>query len=120
MSSRPKSTTDHDEIRRWAEIRKGYPTFVAGDTEADCLYITFPEWDDDERSEVVSWPEFFRKFDEAKLMFVYQEKTVSGKLSRLWKLVDRHTGLRPVNASESGMNRLPRRSMPSGRGRKAA
>ena len=34
-------------------------------------------------------PEFFEKFEESRLAFLYQEKTDSGETSRFFKLVDR-------------------------------
>jgi hypothetical protein len=37
----------------------------------------------------VSWNEFFNKFDEKNLAFLYQEKTATGKPSRFFKLISR-------------------------------
>ena len=91
--STSKRTTDHGEIRRWAEARNGRPARVPGTGDggdAGLLRIDFPErQDDDENLEEIGWDEFFEKFDEKKLAFVYQEKTASGKQSRFNKFVSR-------------------------------
>jgi len=42
---------------------------------------------------VLTWGEFFEKFDEAELSFLYQEKTGDGKVSRFHKFIhggDKH------------------------------
>lgn len=92
MSS-SKRTTDHEKIRNWAEARSGKPARVQGTGGADdagLLRIDFPEEnDDDERLEEISWDEFFEKFDEKRLAFVYQEQTVKGEQSRFNKFVTR-------------------------------
>ena len=40
-------------------------------------------------SEEISWEQFFEKFDENKLAFLYQDKTSGGEESRFFKLVKR-------------------------------
>jgi hypothetical protein len=88
-----RMTTDHDEIRKWAEKRGGKPATVAGtergDEEAGILRIDFPEYGNDDKLEEVSWDDFFEKFDESNLAFVYQEETSDGDTSRFGKFVDR-------------------------------
>ena len=37
MASESKTTTDHDEIRRWVEERDGVPASVRGTEEGDEL-----------------------------------------------------------------------------------
>jgi hypothetical protein len=88
--SEAKVTTDHAEIRRWAEKRGGHPTTVkatSGDSQAGILRLDFDP--KDESLKGVSWDEFFRKFDEEKLAFLHQDKTADGKMSRFHKFVDR-------------------------------
>jgi hypothetical protein len=91
MSS--KRTTDHAKIRQWAEARNGKPARVQGTGEPDdagLLRIDFPEAHDDEHElEEITWDEFFEKFDEKRLAFVYQDKTAAGETSRFNKLVSR-------------------------------
>ena len=71
-----KSTTDHDVIRRWAEERGGKPAKVAG-TQPYEIRIDFPSFpgEDDETLEVISWEEFFDRFEEENLVFMYREET---------------------------------------------
>lgn len=91
MSS--KRTTDHAKIRQWAEVRNGKPARVQGTGESDdpgLLRIDFPEDHEDEDDlEEITWDEFFEKFDEKRLAFVYQEKTAGGEPSRFNKFVGR-------------------------------
>src|SRR5436190_2134392 len=92
--ARSKVTTDHAEIRRWAEARGGRPATVkstAGDQEAGVLRIDFPGYSGQESMEEISWNEFFEKFDEKNLALVYQESTAVGTESRFSKLVNRDT-----------------------------
>ena len=93
MSS--KRTTDHEQIRRWVQARDGKPARVrlTGDRgDASLLRIDFPEDNDDgedEELEEITWDEFFEKFDDKRLAFVYQETTAAGELSRFNRFVDR-------------------------------
>ena len=86
-----KTTTDHDEIRRWAEARGGRPASVkgtGGGDDAGILRINFPGGAE-ESLEDISWDEFFDAFEENNLAFLYQEETASGEESRFFKLVAR-------------------------------
>ncbi|HZP66316.1 MAG TPA: hypothetical protein VFB32_08395 [Rudaea sp.] len=84
-------TTDHEEIRRWTEARGGHPATVKGTEErgehAGVLRIAFTDGDNLEQ---IDWDDFFEKFDEAHLAFLYQERTKDGKPSRFFKFVERH------------------------------
>ncbi|WP_181305229.1 hypothetical protein [Rufibacter sp. XAAS-G3-1] len=87
MSESAKTTTDHDTIRKWAEARDGKPASVKGTgdgDEAGLLRINFPGYAED-NLEDISWEEFFEKFEEKKLAFLYQDE----KDSRFSKLVSR-------------------------------
>jgi hypothetical protein len=91
MSS--KRTTDHAKIRQWVEARNGKPARVQGTgqgEDAGLLRIDFPEEHEDEEDlEEISWDEFFEKFDEKRLAFVYQDQTAGGETSRFNKFVNR-------------------------------
>ncbi|HEX7182723.1 MAG TPA: hypothetical protein VF756_12840 [Thermoanaerobaculia bacterium] len=72
-----KCTTDHEEIRRWAEERGGRPARVAGTEQAEMLRIDFPgDPDEEETLEPISWEEFFDTFEEGNLVFFYQEEVL--------------------------------------------
>ena len=91
-SSTSRTTTDHDTIRKWAEQRGGAPASVKGTEDggdAGVLRIDFPGYSGEDSLEHISWEEFFEKFDEKKLAFLYQEETRDGNESRFFKLVNR-------------------------------
>ena len=84
------TTTDHDEIQKWAEKRKGYPAVVRethGKGGGGLLRIDFdePGDDDDDRLERIEWDEFFRIFDKNKLASLRQNEASS----RFNKFVER-------------------------------
>ena len=92
MTGESKTTTDHDVIRRWVEERGGRPAAVRGTGGGDdpgILRIDFPGRGDEESLEELSWEEFFDKFEENELAFLYQEETAQGDESRFVKFVSR-------------------------------
>ncbi len=88
-----KLTTDHEQIRRWAEARGGQPATVKrtvkGGQKAGVLRIDFPGFTGAQTLKSISWDEWFKTFDERRLGFLYQERTATGKPSRFNKLVCR-------------------------------
>src|SRR3954447_24981200 len=94
MASASKTTTDHDEIRRWVEAHDGTPATVrgtGGDDDAGILRIDFPGGAGDDRLEPIEWNTWFEKFDESGLAFLSQEHKASGEDSTFFKLVRRDT-----------------------------
>jgi hypothetical protein len=93
MAGESKATTDHDEIRCWAESRGGRPANVKstekGDEDAGFLRIRFPGVGDDQNLEGIWWDAFFEKFEESKLAFLYQDEKREGETSRFFKFVRR-------------------------------
>jgi hypothetical protein len=89
--SSTKTTTDHDEIRRWVEEHDGRPGTVKATEEGGepgVLRIDFPGGDDD-RLEDISWDDFFVKFEEEELALLYQEQKADGSDSTFAKFVSR-------------------------------
>jgi hypothetical protein len=88
-----KTTTNHDEIRNWAEKRGGKPAAVKGtrhgEEDVGIIRLDFPGYSGEGRLEEISWDSFFQKFDDAGLALVYQDTTESGELSNFNKLVRR-------------------------------
>jgi hypothetical protein len=71
-----KTTTDHEAIRRWAEERGGRPALALEQQDQPLgLRIEFPEDRDgaEELLRLISWDEFFQKFDEDNLVFLYRD-----------------------------------------------
>ncbi len=88
--SQGHTSTDHDEIKKWAEKRGGHPATVkstAHGEEAGILRLDFDP--PDEKLEKISWDEFFDKFDDADLAFLFQDKTADGSTSRFHKFISR-------------------------------
>jgi hypothetical protein len=90
MMSESHTTTDHNTIRKWATDRSGRPSTVKAteqDGQAGILRIDFgpKETSLDE----IGWDEFFQKFDESDLEFLYQDRTKDGNISRFHKFVRR-------------------------------
>ena len=87
--SSSNTTTDHDEIRAWVEERGGKPAMVKGTSkkksDAGILRIDFPGYTGEGTLEEIGWDEFFQKFDEGNLQFLYQTETADGKESRFNK-----------------------------------
>lgn len=80
-----KQTTDHKEIRRWAERHGGKPAAVKSthrEREAGIIRIMFPKAPHSEHDalEEISWDEFFDKFDDSKLELLYEEDSNFSKL----------------------------------------
>ncbi len=91
MAGQSKTTTDHNEIRKWVEDRGGHPATVAGtgdNSDPGLLRIDFPGYSGKGRLEEISWDDFFKKFDEKNLAFLYQDQKKDGEESRFWKLVN--------------------------------
>ncbi|RJR34334.1 MAG: hypothetical protein C4576_26485 [Desulfobacteraceae bacterium] len=94
MSGESKTTTDHNTIKKWTEKRGGRPATVKNTErkgeEAGILRIKFAEGNGNEESlEEIPWEEFFDKFEESDLAFLYQDSTKDGKESRFFKFVRR-------------------------------
>jgi hypothetical protein len=85
-----KVTTDHDFIRRWVEQRGGCPATVKRTSrggDPGLLRIDYPGFSGATTLVPISWDEFFDKFEDNNLAFLYQDK----RDSRFSKLVARET-----------------------------
>lgn len=92
MAGESHVTTNHAEIRRWMESRGGRPAAVkatAGKDDPGILRVNFPGYGAEASLEEIDWEEFFHKFEESQLAFLYQEQTKSGDTSRFFKFVKR-------------------------------
>ncbi len=94
MAGESKTTTDHNVIKKWVEDRGGHPAAVMNtesDNDPGMLRIDFPGYSGAGRLEPISWDEWFRKFDEKHLVFLYQDEMKNGQPSRFWKLISSDT-----------------------------
>lgn len=83
-----ETTTDHNTIQEWVEMRDGRPSIIRAGEKGGVLRIDFGEKEED--FEEVAWEAFFKIFDENKLAFLYQNKTQDGATSRFNKFVERN------------------------------
>ncbi|HEV3378924.1 MAG TPA: hypothetical protein VG126_16755 [Thermoleophilaceae bacterium] len=91
-SSTSQTTADHETIRRWVEERDGKPAAVRGTGNGDdpgILRIDFPGGAGEDQLEHIAWDEWFEKFEEQNLAFLYQDEKASGEGSTFFKLVKR-------------------------------
>ncbi len=87
-----KTTTDHKKIQQWVEKRGGKPACVrgtGGKGDTGLLRIDFPGYSGEETLQEIEWDEFFEKFEEQTLAFLYQETTARGARSNFTKFVAR-------------------------------
>lgn len=90
--SETRTTTDHDEIRRWVDQNGGTPASVRGTEEGGepgVLRIDFPGGAGEDQLEPISWDDWFQKFEDAGLAFLYQAERSGGGGSTFFKLVRR-------------------------------
>jgi hypothetical protein len=117
-------TTDHEQIRRWVEERGGIPATVEGTESADeagILRIDFPGRGEDAKLKHISWDEFFEKFDDAGLAFLYQDTTADGDTSRFSKFIRNEEGRGTAGRGQKsggGRSGGKGRDAGTGRGRK--
>jgi hypothetical protein len=91
MSS-SRVTTDHEQIRKWAEERGAKPSAVndtGDDEDVGIIRLDFPGYSGEGRLREITWEEFFQKFEEAELALVVQDETTEGERSNFNKLVRR-------------------------------
>ncbi len=98
-----EATTNHDQIRKWAESKGGKPAAVkrthqGGDT--GIVRIMFPDAPNSEHEALteISWDEFFAQFEQSNLALLYEK---DGMFS---KIVGRDT----VEKREKGDNKASR------------
>ena len=80
-----ETTTDHGEIRKWAERHKGVPAAVGAthdEGDVGIIRIMFPKAPHSEHDALVeiSWEEFFEEFEKRKLALLYDPKSMFSKL----------------------------------------
>lgn len=72
-----------------SESRSGWSSSTELDADgAGVIRIQFPESDGPNELEPIAWDDFFAKFDENELAFLYQETTSEGQISRFNRLVN--------------------------------
>lgn len=80
-----ETTTDHDEIRKWAESKGGKPAAVESTHkggDVGIVRIMFPDAPQSEHDSLVeiSWEEFFEEFEKRELALLYETDSMFSKL----------------------------------------
>jgi hypothetical protein len=112
-----KTTTNHQEIRRWAEARGAHPAAVkgtGGGGDPGMIRLDFPGYSGGDSLEEISWDAWFKAFDDNNLALVYQDQTAKGARSNFNKLVERGSSKRA-----SGRKSSTTRARNSASGRKS-
>jgi hypothetical protein len=94
MANLSNTTRDHDVIRKWAEERGGTPSHVkstGSGEDVGILRIDFPGYSGADSLEPISWDQWFEKFDEGHLAFLYEEQTAGGERSNFNKIISEET-----------------------------
>jgi hypothetical protein len=94
MAGERFKTRDHDVIRKWVEDRGGSPATVGAtrsDDDPGLIRIDFPGYSGEGSLEEISWDDWFQKFDESDLVFLYQETLAAGGKSNFNKLIGKDT-----------------------------
>src|SRR5690625_1572157 len=87
-----KTTTEHDQIRKWAEQHGGKPAVVRGTDDSGTsgiLRIDFPGGAGEDELKHIEWDDWFERFDKENLAYLYQEEKADGSHSTFFKLVSR-------------------------------
>ena len=76
--SQATTTTEHKEVRTWAEEREGGPAIVrTGKGKGGILRFDFGE--KDEKLEEIAWEEFFKVFEDDELALLPRDETSGGR-----------------------------------------
>lgn len=80
-----ETTTDHDEIRKWAESKGGKPAAVRrthSEDDVGIIRIMFPERPESEHDALqeISWEEFFEEFEKRSLALLFDEGGMFNKI----------------------------------------
>lgn len=84
-----KITRDHEIIQQWVKKRKGKPVanLEESDRPEENIAIKVARRIDRKREFEISWQEFFDKFRESNLGFLYQEYDPDGEISCSCKIL---------------------------------
>jgi len=108
-STASKVTTNHYEIRQWAEERGAKPAAVVrakgnNDSDSGIIRLDFPGHNGEGSLEEITWDDWFKKLDDCGLALLYQEHTAGGEQSKFHNIISRETA-EEVNSAVGGKGR---------------
>lgn len=83
-------TTNHDEIKHWAEDNAGIPVLLPeaqAEGNTSKIYIDFLENGRNNEMKRIEWDEFFERFDKGNYALEYEDKIKNGVESRNFKFI---------------------------------
>jgi hypothetical protein len=88
-----KRTKDHDEIRAWIEKHNGRPAVLSDTTNDDIQGLLYIHFGLGARKvgAPISWEEFFDRFDEARVVFRYNDEVIRGMENESYSFVSNET-----------------------------
>lgn len=92
MEDDTRVTTDHHLIRAWAEDHEAVPASVRGTADDGAGVLTLDvlgHGAGEEDLQHITWDDWFAKFEDSNLAFVFQHQKASGEDSTFFRLVDR-------------------------------
>lgn len=90
MPGTTRRTTDHATIRTWAEARGTRPSAVKGPGAGhEISGLRLDSRGGGSWLEEITWDEFFRRFEEMGLEFLYQDVSRDGEPSTFYRLINR-------------------------------
>lgn len=91
MIENARVTRNHNKIRKWVEEHGGIPAYTAEkitpDEQEKVLRIIFKNEKNSEKIIVMNWNDFFTKFDQANLAFLYSDDLENGNKTNYYKFV---------------------------------
>jgi len=91
-STTTKVTSDHEEIRQWAEARGAKPAAAIGGESGDAagsIRLDVPGQSGGAPLVEIGWDEWFNKLDKHNLALLYQEHTAGGENSSFNQIIGR-------------------------------
>ncbi len=104
-----KTTTNHQEIKRWVESKGGHPARVkttGRKGDPGILRIDFPGFSGEDTLVEMSWDDWFEAFDKNKLAFIYQPRT---RFSKLVSRTTAKTSSKKTSSRAAAKRTTPRR-----------
>ena len=82
-----RTTTDHDEIRKWVEDNGRRPAVIPGTGGPQDPGVLTLDFHDGELVEPIAWDAFFKDFDSKRLEFFYRDQPAGAEDATLFRFL---------------------------------